>query len=77
MTTTGGISRTELDQALREVTGLVDQARECGWDSDPVGEHRALRTARAHLAGISDQLGDRVEHLEREHGHQPRFVIDQ
>jgi len=43
VTLAGGINRTDLDQALREIAGLVDRARECGWDSDPVGEHRALR----------------------------------
>lgn len=74
MTRAGGISRIELDQALREVAGLVGQARERGWDSDPIGEHHAQRTARAHLARISDQLGDRAEHLEHEHGHQPGFA---
>lgn len=77
MTTAGGINGTELDDALPEVAGLVDQARECGWDSDPLGEHRALLTARAHLSRLAEQLGDRLEHLEHEHGHQPEFTTDQ
>ena len=77
MTTAGGITRTELDHALREVAELVDQARECSWDSEPAGEHRALRAARAHLARINDQLGDRVEYLEHEHSHRPEFITSQ
>lgn len=77
MSTVGGLSRSELDQVLREVAGLVEQARECGWDCDPLGEHRALCAARAHLARIDDQLSDRVEHLEHQHSHRPRFATDQ
>jgi hypothetical protein len=58
----GAVSRTDLDQALRKITDLVDQVREAGWESDPIGEHRALRTARAKLADLDAQLADRRPH---------------
>lgn len=63
-TISGGISRTELDQVLSELTSLVDQARECGWDSDPTGEHRTLGAARALLATLDLQLADRAGELD-------------
>jgi hypothetical protein len=72
----GAVSRTDLDQALREITGLVAQAREAGWDSDPVGEHRALRTARAKLADLDAQLADRMDELADDHAHRPGFTAD-
>ncbi|GLZ30911.1 hypothetical protein Lesp02_31000 [Lentzea sp. NBRC 105346] len=75
-TCVGAISRTDLDQALREITHLVDQAREAGWDSDPIGEHRALRTARAKLADLDGHLADRLDELTVEHAHQPGFETD-
>ncbi|MGQ0773184.1 MAG: hypothetical protein ACT4NY_01995 [Pseudonocardiales bacterium] len=61
---TGGISRTELDQVLSELTGLIDQARECGWDTDPTGEYRTLGAARAVLATLDLQLADRARELD-------------
>lgn len=75
-TRAGAISRSELDQALQEITHLIDQAREAGWDSDPTSEHRALRTARGKLADLDQQLGDRIEDLEHQHNHRPGFTID-
>lgn len=59
----GAITRTELDQELREIANLVDEAREAGWDSDPTSEHRALTAARAVLASVDQQLADRVDYL--------------
>jgi hypothetical protein len=73
VTSVGGISRTELDQALREITSLVDQARECGWASDPSGEHRALGIARTLLAKVDDQFADRIGELEEDHAHRAHF----
>uniref|UniRef100_UPI003F492D7F hypothetical protein n=1 Tax=Amycolatopsis sp. CA-096443 TaxID=3239919 RepID=UPI003F492D7F len=75
-TRAGAVSRSDLDQALREITHLIEQAREAGWDSDPTGEHRALRTARGKLADLDQQLGDRVEDLEQHHGHRRGFTTD-
>lgn len=75
-TRAGAISRTDLDQTLREITHLVEQAREAGWDSDPTGEHRALRTARGKLADLDAQLADRMDDLATEHAHRPGFDID-
>ncbi|EWC64552.1 hypothetical protein UO65_0159 [Actinokineospora spheciospongiae] len=72
----GAISRTDLDQALREITHLLDQAREAGGDSDPDGEHRALRTARAKLDDLDQQLGDRMDKLAEDHSHRPNFGTD-
>ena len=75
-TRAGAISRTDLDQALREITHLIEQAREAGWDSDATGEHRALRTARAKLADLDAQLADRMDDLTAQHAHRPGFDGD-
>jgi hypothetical protein len=75
-TRAGAISRTDLDETLREITHLVEQAREAGWDSDATGEHRALRTARAKLADLDAQLADRMDELADDHSHRPGFDTD-
>lgn len=72
----GAITRTELDEAVRELVGLVDLAREAGWDNDPTGEHRALAAARTVLAGVDQQLADRIDGLEQRHGHRAGFTAD-
>lgn len=73
MTCAGGISRSDLENALREITGMVEHARECGWDADATGEHRLLSAARALLATVDEQLADRVDELEQDHAHRPHF----
>uniref|UniRef100_UPI003F490E0F hypothetical protein n=1 Tax=Actinokineospora sp. CA-119265 TaxID=3239890 RepID=UPI003F490E0F len=72
----GAIKQDDLAQALSEITHLVTQAREAGWDQDFVGEHRALHAARAKLADLDHQLEDRVDELVDDHSHTPHFTAD-
>lgn len=45
----------------------MDEAHEAGWDSDPISEHRALRTDRATLAALNAALAERMDDLELRH----------
>lgn len=69
---TGGVPRAELDELLTELAMEVQQARECGYDSDPAGERAVLDIARGLVAGLDLRLADRVAELDSELAHRPR-----
>ena len=60
----GGVTRRELDDTLTEVTSLIEQAREAGYDSEPAAERTHLAAACAQLADLIDRLDDRIAELD-------------